>query len=212
MSTRKKRRNFDMPKVMKMNQDGSYSQVDLEEFLAEVKRAASVTPGLVPTHNKELLRDPAPEVHNTGMRQKRAHWPKFAKLIADQFEHGGDKYALGNQPDKEFTDLVCEVSPGKTGFDWIFQTIVKYCGRYIQFRREKDLLKMATYCYIAWLKSGAHLKEQHDTDTRADGQRTTTEEPAPECDGQCDTCEQAAVELGPHTDTVPGPDHEFNLE
>ena len=30
---------------------------------------------------------------------------------------------------------------------------------------EKDLLKIATYCYICWLKAGHHLKEEHDEDT-----------------------------------------------
>lgn len=123
------------------------------------------------------------EVYNTGINMKKAHFDKFIELIRNQFWHGGEKYALDNQPNKEFTDLVCEVAPGKTGFDWILQTIVKYCGRYINFQREKDLLKIATYCYIAWLKAGCHLQPEHDEDVAASGKANVTiggmEEPAP---------------------------------
>lgn len=106
------------------------------------------------------------KIYNTDVKTKRENWPKFEAMIRNQFEHGGEKYCLPDQPDKEVTDLVCEVSPGKTGFDWIFQTIVKYCGRYINFQREKDLLKIATYAYIAWLKAGYHLNEEHEEDIK----------------------------------------------
>lgn len=102
---------------------------------------------------------------STGIKVKRENWQKFAKFIENQFNHGGDKYSLPDQPDKEMTDLLCEMSPGKTGIDWIMQTIAKYCGRYINFEREKDLFKIATFAYIAWLKKGYHLKEEHDEDT-----------------------------------------------
>ena len=104
------------------------------------------------------------KIFNTGINTKRENWPKFAELIENQFKHGGEKYLLDNQKDKEFTDLVCEVSPGKTGFDWILQTCVKYIGRYLNFQRERDLLKIATYCYIAWLKAGHHVTKDHDED------------------------------------------------
>ena len=109
--------------------------------------------------------DSGAKVFNTGIIAKRENWAKFAELIENQFKHGGEKYLLDNQKDKEFTDLVCEVSPGKTGFDWVLQTCVKYIGRYINFQRERDLLKIATYCYIAWLKAGHHLECDHDEDT-----------------------------------------------
>jgi len=65
----------------------------------------------------------------------------------------------------EWTDIICQMSPGKTGFDWILQTIAKYAGRYLQFKREKDLIKIATYCYIAWLKGGYHLLKTPDDDS-----------------------------------------------
>ena len=98
------------------------------------------------------------------METKRVNWSKFAKFIENQFEHGGEKYCLEGQEDKEATDLVCEVNPGKTGIDWILGTITKYALRYKNFEREKDLFKMATYCYIAWLKKGYHIQENHDED------------------------------------------------
>jgi len=109
------------------------------------------------------------KVHNTGIDTKAKHFDEFAELIGNQFKHGGDKYKLSDRSDKELTDLICELSPGKTGFDWIFQTQLKYMGRFMNFNREKDLLKIAAYCYIAWLKSGFHLKDQHDEDVSKDG-------------------------------------------
>lgn len=108
-------------------------------------------------------------IYNTGIETKRENFQKFADLISNQFNHGGDKYALAGQPDKEFTDLICEISPGKTGIDWVLQTMMKYIGRFLNFQREKDLLKIATFCYIAWLKMGCHLKVEHDEDNKREG-------------------------------------------
>lgn len=100
----------------------------------------------------------------TDVKTKRENFHKFIKHIENQFEHGGDKYALPGQQNKEFTDLVCEAAPGKTGYDWILQTIIKYCGRILAFNRERDYFKIATYAYIAWLKGGFHLQQEHDED------------------------------------------------
>lgn len=107
-----------------------------------------------------------PKIYNTDVKTKRDNWPKFEKMIRNQFEHGGEKYALEGQSDKESTDWICELSPGKTGIDWIILTICKYAARFLNFKREKDLLKIATYCYIAWLKMGYHLNEEHDEDVK----------------------------------------------
>ena len=101
-------------------------------------------------------------IYNTSIREKKANFDSFVKLLRNQFEHGGDKYQLNE--DKEFTDLVCEVVPGETGIDWVLGTMVKYIGRFKNFSREKDLLKIATYCYISWLKMGFHKKVKHDED------------------------------------------------
>jgi len=120
------------------------------------------------SHKQNMIKeigDKNNKIYNTGIEAKRENWSKFAKFIENQFNHGGDKYSLPDQPDKEMTDLLCEMSPGKTGIDWILQTISKYCGRYINFSREKDLFKIATFAYIAWLKKGYHLKDEHDEDT-----------------------------------------------
>jgi len=105
-------------------------------------------------------------VYNTDVKTKAKHWNTFAKLIEKQFIHGGDKYNLEGQEDKETTDWACEIAPGKTGIDWILGTMAKYIGRYKNFEREKDLLKIATYCYICWLKKGYHLQDKHDEDTK----------------------------------------------
>lgn len=104
------------------------------------------------------------KVVNTSLRVKQANFDKFVQLIRNQFNHGGDKYQLSE--DKEMTDLVCELVPGDTGVDWILGTQLKYLGRFKNFKREKDLLKIATYCYIAWLKMGYHLQETSDEDIK----------------------------------------------
>lgn len=103
---------------------------------------------------------------NTGIEIKQAYFDKFIELIKNQFWHGGDKYKLSHQADKEFTDAICECFPGETGVDWVLGTQMKYLGRYKNFGREKDLLKVATYCYLLWLKAGFHLIDAHDEDIR----------------------------------------------
>jgi hypothetical protein len=100
---------------------------------------------------------------NTNIKLKKQYWKYFSNIIEKQFSHGGKKYALTE--DMEATDVVCMMNPGKTGVDWVLQTIAKYAFRFIMFRRERDLIKIATYCYIAWLKCGFHLLDKHDDDT-----------------------------------------------
>jgi len=102
--------------------------------------------------------------HNTNLEEKKKNFKKFIKLIENQFMHGGNKYKLNNN--KEFTDQICEIFPGETGIDWVLGTCMKYLGRYKNFGREKDLLKIATYMYLLWLKGGFHKLKQHDEDTK----------------------------------------------
>lgn len=109
------------------------------------------------------------KVFNTDVETKKKYYSKFSELMENQFKHGGNKYCLDGQSDKEATDWVCEFVPGNTGVDWILGTMAKYLGRFKNFQREKDLLKIATYCYIAWLKMGFHLKEEHDEDIKKEG-------------------------------------------
>lgn len=96
---------------------------------------------------------------------KAAHFQKFADLISNQFKHGGDKYKLQGFDDREATDVISSVFGGESEFDWVLGTMTKYIFRFKNFHREKDLLKIATYAYILWLKMGSHLKEAHDQDT-----------------------------------------------
>ena len=100
----------------------------------------------------------------TNITEKKENFSKFMELIKNQFWHGGEKYKLNDK--KEFTDGICEMFPGNTGIDWILGTILKYLGRYKNFGREKDLLKIATFAYILWLKGGFHKQEVHDEDIR----------------------------------------------
>lgn len=102
---------------------------------------------------------------NTTIDVKQKYWPVFAQLISDQFNHGGEKYKLPGFDDRESTDIISSVFGGKSEYDWVLGTMMKYIFRFKNFEREKDLLKIATYCFILWLKQGNHLKANHDTDT-----------------------------------------------
>lgn len=104
------------------------------------------------------------KIYNTSLKEKQEYFNQFMTLIKNQFDHGGDKYQLS--PTKEMTDLVCELVPGDTGVDWVLGTMLKYLGRFKNFEREKDLLKIATYCYIAWLKKGYQHQSDHDEDIK----------------------------------------------
>ena len=64
------------------------------------------------------------------------------------------KYAQTSE--KEATDCLFD----DFGKNWLFGTLGKYCKRYSNLKREKDLLKIATYCFILWLKRGFHLDEE----------------------------------------------------
>lgn len=112
---------------------------------------------------------------NTNLKTKQANFAKFYQLIKNQFDHGGDKYA--HDDEKEWTDVICEFSPGECGTDWVLQTCLKYLKRFQKFQREKDLLKVAAYMYIVWLKHGFHLRKEHDEDTKGKGNETITINP-----------------------------------
>ncbi len=104
--------------------------------------------------------------HNTTLEVKAEYFKVFSDLIGNQFLHGGDKYKIPGLNDREATDIISSVFGGVTEYDWILGTMAKYLFRFKNFNREKDLLKIATYCYILWLKQGNHLKETHDEDVK----------------------------------------------
>lgn len=78
---------------------------------------------------------------------------RFNKLIEDQFTYGGEKYAKDNE--REATDDLFDAHSKS----WLFGTMDKYTYRYKNKERERDLLKIATYCYILWLKRGFWVKK-----------------------------------------------------
>jgi len=121
------------------------------------------------------------EIYNTSITEKKEHFEKFVELIKNQFWHGGEKYALSDT--KEFTDAICECFPGDSGVDFILSTCMKYLGRFKNFGREKDLLKIATYMYLCWIKMGFHLQEGHDEDIKANSSRTFPFGTNISCDG-----------------------------
>lgn len=95
---------------------------------------------------------------------KEGNLETFHKLIINQFAYGGQKYASTNE--KEATDILFDIH----GYKWLIGTCDKYCFRFKNLQRERDLLKIATYMYIIWLKKGFHLS------TRFNGIVNTTVE------------------------------------
>lgn len=104
------------------------------------------------------------EIHNTTLVTKQKNYKKFSSLIENQFKHGGSKYALPGFKDREGTDIISAVFGGEDQIDWVLGTMMKYLFRFKNFKREKDLLKIATYAFILWLKIGGHMKKNHDED------------------------------------------------
>ena len=80
------------------------------------------------------------------------HSVKWFEEIKGQFMYGGKKYAQTET--KEATDCLFD----DFGKNWLFGTLAKYTKRYSNLARERDLLKIACYCFILWLKRGFHLE------------------------------------------------------
>jgi len=78
---------------------------------------------------------------------------RFFRAVSRQFIYGGVKYAQTSE--KEATDCLFD----DFGKNWLFGTIAKYCKRYSNLKREKDLLKISCYMFILWLKRGFHYGE-----------------------------------------------------
>jgi len=97
--------------------------------------------------------------YQTNIDIKKRYMDDFFQMIRNQLEYGATKYASESQG-REATDMLVEA----WGEEWLFGTMDKYLKRYKNLHRERDLLKIATYCYIKWLHDGYHLKTEHDED------------------------------------------------
>jgi hypothetical protein len=75
-------------------------------------------------------------------------------LIENQFNYGGKKYGLASSNTRESTDVLFD----SHSFKWLVGTIDKYCFRFRNLARERDLLKIACYQYILWLKRGFFIQ------------------------------------------------------
>ncbi len=80
----------------------------------------------------------------------------FTMLVKDQFVYGGKKYALEKK--RESTDLLFD----DFGANWLYGTIAKYLFRFQNLQRERDLLKIACYSYILWLKRGFFIDDRRE--------------------------------------------------
>lgn len=79
---------------------------------------------------------------------------QFKNLVQQQLEYGAKKYAHSNE--REVTDILVQYH----SFRWLIGTLDKYVGRFKNLMRERDPLKIATYCYIIWLKRGFHVHNE----------------------------------------------------
>jgi len=88
-------------------------------------------------------------LRNTNIKIKKELFESFCKQIEKQFTYGGTKYSAINPlfPDKESTDYIIDCFP-----EFVEATMMKYLLRFKTQKREEDLFKIATYCYILWLK------------------------------------------------------------
>ena len=93
-------------------------------------------------HELDSVPEPSQKCHEC------INFNTFINLVRNQFEYGGQKYAFNDT--RESTDVLFD----KHGKNWLFGTMDKYTFRYINCAREKDILKIATYCFILWLKRG----------------------------------------------------------
>lgn len=109
------------------------------------------------------------KIYNTTVETKAKYYKKFSDLIGQQFIHGGSKYKLNGFDDREATDVISSIFGGPNEDQWILGTILKYLCRWNNFHREKDILKMATYLYLLWVKQGFHLQQKHDQDISKKG-------------------------------------------
>lgn len=98
------------------------------------------------------------------MEINKDNFNKFTELVKDQFSYGGKKYALAGDNQRESTDILFD----KHGKNWLFGTIDKYTYRFKNLARERDLLKIATYMYILWLKRGFYIVNQGVNDPPID--------------------------------------------
>ena len=108
------------------------------------------------------------KLYDTNVEMKAKYWDAFVELVKDQWAYGGIKYGENDAPGgREATDILCEAF-GLNGLLW---TVGKYLLRFRNQKREKDLLKIACYCFLIWLKHGFQAKESHDTDTAGSEKR-----------------------------------------
>ena len=94
---------------------------------------------------------------------------KFLNILDRQFTGCATKYAFNE--DSEWTDVITMFVPF-----WVEGTIMKYLGRLKVYARERDWIKVATYCFILWIKYGLHseLEERDGRNTHC----TTVEQKA----------------------------------
>jgi len=89
-------------------------------------------------------------MRDTTIQLKREKFKEFCELIRQQFEEGAGKYSGNNE--REATDFMTDYDPL-----YILVTMMKYLWRIRNGdkRASEDIIKIATYAYIWWLKNYA---------------------------------------------------------
>lgn len=105
------------------------------------------------------------KTRDTNIEIKREEFPNFADLIMGQMNYGGKKYAaLDGKPTREATDYITDVFP-----EFMESTVMKYLLRWRTQKREEDLIKIATYCFLLWVKyfTGPVAEENRQSSAKA---------------------------------------------
>lgn len=99
------------------------------------------------------------KLRNTNLEIKEKHFDEFMEQIRSELVYGGSKYKPLNPafPDKETTDYLVDAFP-----EFIESTVMKYMMRWRNQHREEDLIKVASYMYIMWLKYFTGENAEHN--------------------------------------------------
>ena len=98
--------------------------------------------------------------------KKLSHFEEFCGAIKQLILEGTDKYTGADKDNAETIDIMPQIF-GQTGYrTFVLSDIVKRVIRYKNQQRDRDLLKIALWCYLLW-------KAEHKPSEVDNGKSTT---------------------------------------
>jgi len=87
-----------------------------------------------------------------GIPQKLARFEEFTQLMKGLALQGTEKYAGAEADKKENIDIIPDVL-GEEGYvNYVLGDLIKRVIRFKNQRRERDLVKMALWTYLLWMR------------------------------------------------------------